>query len=369
VTTGKDYRLDRLASSLTAKERALLVLRAWKEAREGDSAWHRTMPDAQAPAFNHYVARMNGVNVGLIPYILLLRAEVDKLQLRFGMLSVCLLWQRQAYELWDFIEDATTEPVTASEYREREAQARDQYLPVAALAEALTALQEGWSEGDLVPGQDGEKGAHYDVIVRPEAWQRVRGEHERELRRLVAEGTLPGQGKGRSLTVQAGPAYDRLGAPVPVTPPWAAAYEVVPDGQAEEARLRRYRRTMAREAFEFGPRVLIPHLPALSEHPELRVESPSRVDEAVAAVKETLRDGVQEAWRRLRAVELVVDDVRGEFDGEDPLLPEARQVADECSADLEGLRKGAERLVGLFALEEPGDEELAWVRRIVERAG
>jgi hypothetical protein len=369
VTTGRGYRLDRLASSLTARERALLVLRAWKEDREEDRSWRSSMPDAQAPAFNHYVARMTGVNNGLIPYVLLLRAEVDKLQLRFGMPSVCLLWQRQAYELWDFIADATTEPVTASEYREREAQARAQYLPVAELAEALTARHEGWAEGDLVPGQDGEKGAHYDVIVRPEAWQRVRGEHERELRRLVAEGALPGQGRSQSLTVQAGPAYDRLGAPVPVTPQWAAAYEVVPDDQAEEARMRRFRCTLAREAFEFGPRVLIPHLPELSEHPELQVEDPSRVDEAVAAVKETLRDGVQEAWRRLRAVELVVAEVQGDFDGEDPLLPEARQVVDACSTDLEALHKDAECLVRPFALEEAGGEELASVRRIVEKAG
>jgi hypothetical protein len=369
VTTGRDYRLDRLASALTAKERALLVLRAWKEGTNEDPAWRRTLPDGQAPAFNHCVASMNGVNVGLIPYVLLMRAEVDKLQLRRAMLSVFQLWQRAAYELWGFIEGATTEPVTESEYRELEAEARAEFLPVADLAEALTECHEGWAEGDLVPGQDGEKGAHYDVIVRPAAWERVRQEHERELRRLVGEGALLGQGRGRSLTVEAGPAYDRLGAPVPVAAPWAAAYEVVPDSEAQEARLRRFRRTLAREAFEFGPRVLIPHLPALSEHPELQVANPSRVDEAVAAIKETLREGVVDTWRRLRAVEVAVDEVQREFDGEDPLLPEARQIADECSADLEGLRKGAEGLVGPFALEEPGDEELAWVRRVVQRAG
>lgn len=64
-----------------------------------------------------------------------------------------------------------------------------------------------------------------------------------------------------------------------------------------------------------------------------------------------------------------MDEVQGEFEREDPLLPEARQVVDECSADLEGLRKDAERLVGPFALEEPGEAELVWARRIVERAG
>jgi hypothetical protein len=39
-----NQRLDRLYPALTAKERALLVLRAWKADQEEDVAVRRTMP-------------------------------------------------------------------------------------------------------------------------------------------------------------------------------------------------------------------------------------------------------------------------------------------------------------------------------------
>ena len=51
--TGKDKRLSSLVSALTAKERALLVLRAWKEDKDEDPDWRRTMPPAQANNFNY----------------------------------------------------------------------------------------------------------------------------------------------------------------------------------------------------------------------------------------------------------------------------------------------------------------------------
>lgn len=42
--SSKDNRLNRIAGSLTAKERALLVLRAWQDDRDADPQVRWTMP-------------------------------------------------------------------------------------------------------------------------------------------------------------------------------------------------------------------------------------------------------------------------------------------------------------------------------------
>ena len=60
-----NQRLDRLYPALTAKERALLVLRAWKADQQEDAAVRRTMPSDQARDFNHYIHLMNAANGGL----------------------------------------------------------------------------------------------------------------------------------------------------------------------------------------------------------------------------------------------------------------------------------------------------------------
>jgi hypothetical protein len=85
---------------LTARERALLVLRAWKEDKEDDPSWRSTMPESQVRTFNRYIGLMNGVNSRVGVYSLVVRQEVEKLSLRFGWLLTFLLWQYQAVEFW-----------------------------------------------------------------------------------------------------------------------------------------------------------------------------------------------------------------------------------------------------------------------------
>ena len=57
-----DSRLSRLAPALSARERAILVLNAWKEGKEDDPSWRRTMPQNQAHEFNRYIGLMNVAN-------------------------------------------------------------------------------------------------------------------------------------------------------------------------------------------------------------------------------------------------------------------------------------------------------------------
>ena len=59
-----------------------------------------------------------------------------------------------------------------------------------------------------------------------------------------------------------------------------------------------------------------------------------------------LRDGVVSYWLELRAVEIVVKEIREEFEGEDPLRPVIRDVVEQTRKDLTTLHS-------FFALREP----------------
>jgi hypothetical protein len=112
-------RSGRLFAALTAKERGLLVLRAWKAGRPGeeDRQVRETMPDSQGAEFNELIEIMNGVNADLGPYIMLLRATVEKLGLIVGWLATIDLWGDQVVELGSFIFRLVPEPITESDYQ------------------------------------------------------------------------------------------------------------------------------------------------------------------------------------------------------------------------------------------------------------
>ena len=356
-----DRRLRNVAGALSAKERALLVLRSWKEGKDEDSSWRWTMPSEQAGDFNHYIGLMNGVNRHLGPYIVCIGQEVEKLALRDALLSTIVLWQWNAAQLAAYIQFETKEPVTESEYREREQEAREELKPASQLAGLLVERHEDWGKADFEPDQGDDP--HDEVIVKPEAWERVKKEKERELAALVKEGTLQGQGRGKALRIQAGSFYDRLEEPVPVRPEWAKEYEVLPDDQASDVRSRRYWRDEARLAYGRGPTAPVVHLADL----DIDFGEPSEIDKIVVTYRETLRDGVEEHWGNLGAVAQVISEVALEFDGEDPALPELRSMLDHITEKLAGLHEDAQRYVGPFELPEATEDEVAWVRRIVER--
>ncbi|MDZ4279016.1 MAG: hypothetical protein U1B78_07745, partial [Dehalococcoidia bacterium] len=264
------------------------------------------------------------------------------------------------FELGSFIVGCTKELITESDYREKERGARAEYLPVAQLAYELTERHDGFTEEDLDP-----ESAHDDAIVRPEAWERVRAEKAKEIARLVASGTLKGRGRGKALRVEAGSFYDWLGEPAPVGPAWAAAYEVVPDGEAERAAQHRFRREEAHTAYRKGPTRLVLHLPGVTDEPESR----SEMDELVAAHRETFKEGILAVWQQAEAVERVVTEVAREFEGEDPALPAVRHVLEHCREELRELHEDAGRYSGPFEFGEPDEEQLDNVRRLVSEDG
>ena len=190
----------------------------------------------------------------------------------------------------------------------------------------------------------------------------MKAEKQGEIAALVKDGTLQAKGKGKSLRVELGPFYDWLGEQAPVEPEWAKAYDVRPDSD-DDVKSHRFGRERAWKAYRWGPTAPIPYVGDL----ELDTGESSRIDEIVAEHKERVRSGVEEQWRLLGALELVVSEVAVEFDGEDPALPVLRHVLDHSREKLEELKADTERFTGPFELPEPDEEEVAVVREIAER--
>jgi hypothetical protein len=90
------------------------------------------------------------------------------------------------------------------------------------------------------------------------------------------------------------------------------------------------------------------------------------MDEVVEALCTTLRESVPEQWRELREVEIVLEELAAEFQGEDPLPPPMRSVVDETRAELQELVEKTQRRVGPFDLPDPDKETLAKLRTIAK---
>lgn len=315
--TARQGRLDRLYPCLTAKERAILVLQAWKRDEHEDPQVRLTMPESQGAEFNYYIDLMNGVH-DLTPYVIVLHQQVAQLGLKFAWLSTFHLWGLHTSTLAEYICFDTKEPITESDHKRRVEEARSKAAPIAELAEVLVERYDGWTEDDLQASEDDE-----EPEVSDKAWNRVLAQKKKELGRLVDEGVLSGKRKGRRLTVNAGSFYDWLGQPVPVFPDWGMEFEVFPDKKADEVnRLLRARRR-AQDALSRGPTDAVLHLLGgiAADHRKPAKENRHRIDEVVEALCTTLREMVPARWRELRTAETIFEEVAAEFDGEDSLHP------------------------------------------------
>jgi hypothetical protein len=112
-----DRRLQILFTKLSAKERALLVLRARKEGREEDPAVWKTLPFGQREQFDRLIAMLQGINWELHPYLERLGWMASQMRLRLGWLESVNTWAVVVETLAGYIRCLTKEPVTASEHR------------------------------------------------------------------------------------------------------------------------------------------------------------------------------------------------------------------------------------------------------------
>ena len=297
-------------------------------------------------ALARYCGLLSRLSTGLLPGPMVERRETSGRRLQRHHASGCgqQLIRRQA-----------TEPITESEHRRLVEEAQAKMVPVAELAEALIESYEGWTETDMVAGEDHEQ------AVSDKAWNRLPAEKKRELTRLAEDGTLAGKRRGRGLLINNGSFYDWLGEPVPVCPDWGRRYDVLPDDQMDRVESLKKERLRAQEAVAGSPISSMQRF--LEERLGRRVtERGERWDEATAALAESLREGVPWCWQELRAVETVLDEVAQEFDGEDPLVPAVRRTLDKTRQDLVALQPLLSFVDVEAELPEPDEERVAELR-------
>ena len=102
-----EQRLDRLYPALSAKERGLLVLQAYRAGEQPDRLIYSTTPAAQGSAFNRYIGLMNAVNTEVAYVLMLVNAQVRQVDLKYGWLMSLLLWGLEIDSLGDHVLKAT----------------------------------------------------------------------------------------------------------------------------------------------------------------------------------------------------------------------------------------------------------------------
>lgn len=80
----------------------------------------------------------------------------------------------------------------------------------------------------------------------------------------------------------------------------------------------------------------------------------------------SVRSGVRENWRELRAIEEQVESIAEDFDGEDPLHERVRANFDEAKSILVDLHERVPKYTGPFHMLDPDEELREMVKQIID---
>lgn len=299
-----DRRLDQVSSGLSPKERAVLRIRAFKEDGPEPSGLYRSTPDAQIAAVNDLLALANATQREISWYGIWLQARMETIALRFSVLGALRLREIQEERLRMHLLLDAGEPITASELAALTSAIREELAPVADLAVLLFECEEDDAESEQRP------------VVGTIATR------ERQLRELVADGTLTGDGEGDDLRLLAGAFYDWRGTETQPVPEWGMTFEVFPDAAAEQVgRLRTQRETL-RQRLSTGPG---------AEHEKANLGA------LAERIMETIAAELTAAWAELLALDEVLTDVAAQFSGEEPLHPAGRALLEEAKERIRAL--------------------------------
>ena len=354
--SGLTARLDELGPALSAKERAILVLRSFKDKTPENPMWRRTMPKSQYAEFNRLIDLMNACDLNLGDLITGSLLLVQQLEARLGCLLSTNLYrsalERMALHIWT----STREPVTESDYRARQRAEGDIFKNVRELAEWLADACEELGEGNLVADTNADA-----AVIKHGALKRVVEVKEREIRLAAEQGKLKTKLRGHRLFVEQRSFFAWCGLEVPFYPEFATEYEVRPDAAASEVASSRAARI---EIFKDLER----YTGVFGGHPLL--EADDRIGDIagmIDALHERLRAEMQQRWRELRAVEIVAAELALEFDGEDPLRPIHRADLDEAKTILQGMQEPLGLcLGGTIMLPEPDEDSVEETRSLLE---
>ena len=94
-----DTRLSRLMPALSARERAALAVRAFKNDEPEDPAWRRTMPRDQVDEFGRLIGLENAVASPLSSLIASLKKEVEKMAQKVTLIEELCNWDYNVIEI------------------------------------------------------------------------------------------------------------------------------------------------------------------------------------------------------------------------------------------------------------------------------
>ncbi len=324
-------RIQKLIPKLSAKERAILVLRAWRDGTPEDRTWRSTMSQDQIQEFNRLIELMNGSMLNMSNYITIIDLLVGKLELRLNWLISLMLWDEQADEVGRAVRIGLREPITQSQFDAKQKEMNEEWTPVADLA-AVLAGDKQWAPEDLEPDGD----------VTDAGWERACAEAERTLRSVVAKGRLAGKGRGVSLKIQAGSFNEWANRTTTPVPENALSYDVHPDSRQDWVER------------ETGGRFLLYR--ALGWDVENEVEPPLR-QRMMEGLRSSLAAGYEDCLGAVEAVELVNAETTVVFGGCTPIRLEKEELLAQLRTKLELLARELEFLQ--VGIPEPTlDEEL-----------
>lgn len=152
---------------------------------------------------------------------------------------------------------------------------------------------------------------------------------------------------------------------------FASHYEVFPDAEEREVRAGQLLRSQVQNTFRTTPLYWNSDTPSLAAtlDEEGEEEGLSSCGELARLLAANLKEDIQSTWNELRSVELVLEEVAGEFGGEDPAHPDHRRSLVDSGNRVKGMHKRLEALAGPFDLIEPTADDVAEARVAIERAG
>jgi len=94
-----DARLSRLSPALTARERAILILKADRDKTHEDPSWLRTLPSEQRDEFNRLIGLMNASNKYLPLFITMVEGWAQQMEVRLNWWITLTLYGTALWEL------------------------------------------------------------------------------------------------------------------------------------------------------------------------------------------------------------------------------------------------------------------------------
>ena len=344
-----DKRLDRLYPALTARERAILVLKAHHAGQRHDPMITFTMPSDQGPEFRRLIGLMNAVNVELAMSLNMLRAQLRQTEIKAGWLMSLYLGALEFGAVAEYVVQHTKEPITESGLKARAAEIGEERVGIDDVVLSIVERDPACQDDD-------------------EAWERGWDAADARVREAIASGALPARGKGRRARTRWKDIDAWAGTEPVAFPDWGYEYDVRPDTEAGKVeQLRDERAFVQRVITQSSERLVIP----LDDEEKLRFEenpTTKRVSIALALV-EVIPQELGVRWQELRAIEVGIEQLgEAEFGGVNPLDPPGREILADCRAGVEGIVTGMRRFDVEVELPEPEPEDLELVQKLILKA-